>query len=128
MGCGARVGAGASFASVFLAVISAASAGREATEEDFASSTEKEGSSRHLILLAGPDFAGCTGTGGSILLSFLSFSIPLAAVDSWAPLILALELVTYPELSEFSDLVGTAAGAGLGLGPKTPWCHLILYF
>ena len=123
MGCGARAGAGTS---VFLAVISAASAGREATEEDFASSTENEGSSRHLILVAGPDFAGCNGT-GSILLSFLSFSIPLAAVDSWAPLILALELVTYPELSEFSDLVETAAGAGLGLGPETPWCNLILY-
>ena len=76
------------------------SAGRELTED---------GSSRILILVA-PDFAGCSG---SILLSFLSFSIPLAAdsraplagdplaAASCAPFILALELTE-----------GCEAGAG----------------
>ena len=49
------------------------------------------------------------------MLSFLSFPIPLTAASD-VPFILALELVTYPELSEFCEaseaLAGTAASAG----------------
>ena len=81
------------------------------TEEDLASSIEREGSSRHLILFA-PDFAGCSGT-GSILLSFLSFPIPLTAASD-VPFILALELVTYPELSEFCEASEAFPGTGAG--------------
>ena len=85
------------------------SGGRERvlSEEDLGSSNENVGSSKHFRFVS-------VDLTGSILLSFLSFPIPLTAASD-VPFILALELVTYPELSEFCEaseaFPGTVAGA-----------------
>lgn len=77
---------------------------RELSEEDLGSSNENVGSSKHFRFVS-------VDLTGSILLSFLSFPIPLTAASD-VPFILALELVTYPELSEFCEASDAFAGTG----------------